>query len=225
MEMNEVSMKQKRSETPKACPPKLHKIGKELQETNISGTTMTTLLSTELQTYDEWNYITKRNGKGGTKQASNGPKEHKVWPKEPKVGPMVCKMKEANNEIGNEIQDIIEKQKQIGWQYIIRGFFAEAWGAQQELYMRSNDKAIVGDSWSAKISQWWIEKMYKKWRKRNNEIHTPLVGPSRDEAETLTQVRLLYEHEHEILEQDRNIFNMPMERRLEIYVYNNAKIN
>jgi hypothetical protein len=46
----------------------------------------------------------------------------------------------------NKIEDIIEKQKQIGWRYIIRGFVAEAWGAQQELYMRLNDKEIVGDS-------------------------------------------------------------------------------
>jgi hypothetical protein len=46
--------------------------------------------------------------------------------------------------------------------------------------------------------------------------HTPLEGPSRNESEALTQVRLLYEHEHEILEQDRNIFSMPVERRLEL---------
>jgi hypothetical protein len=106
MEMNEVSMKQgstERSGTPKAGPPKLHEIGKELQKTNISATTMTKPLSTELQTYDAWTYITKRNGKGGTKQVSNGSKEHKVWPKEPKVGPKVCKTKEDNNEIGSQI--------------------------------------------------------------------------------------------------------------------------
>jgi hypothetical protein len=51
----------------------------------------------------------------------------------------------------NEIEDIIEKQKQIGWRYFIRGFVAEAWGRQQELHMRLNDKDIVGDSWSAKV--------------------------------------------------------------------------
>jgi hypothetical protein len=62
---------------------------------------MTALLSTELQTYDEWTYITKRNGKGGTKQAANGPKEHKVWPKEPKDEPKSAKRKRQTMKLAH----------------------------------------------------------------------------------------------------------------------------
>jgi hypothetical protein len=116
----------------------------------------------------------------------------------------------------NEVEEIIEKQGKIGWRFIVRGFVAEAWGTYQEIQSRSNEKEIAGDIWSAKVSQWWIETMYEKWIKRNEEIHSPIDGPSRNELETLAQVRLLYDHEHDILEQDRNIFSMPIERRLEL---------
>jgi hypothetical protein len=59
-------------------------------------------------------------------------------------------------------------------------------------------------------------KNARKWTKRNEEIHTSLQGPSRNKSETLAQGRSLYEREHEILELDRNIFSMALERRLEL---------
>jgi hypothetical protein len=58
--------------------------------------------------------------------------------------------------------------------------------------------------------------MYEKWIQRNDGIHALTDGPCRNETETLAQVRLLYEHEQDILEQDRNIFSMPIERRSEL---------
>jgi hypothetical protein len=94
---------QERSETPKACPGNLHESGKELQETTNSAKTMTALLSTDVQTYTEWTFIPKRNGKGGTKQISNGLKEQKIRPKEPKVGPKESHQKQAKNEIGSQL--------------------------------------------------------------------------------------------------------------------------
>jgi hypothetical protein len=80
-----------RSGTPVVCPESIHKGGTELQEETISAMKMTTLLSKEIQTYDEWTLTPQRNGKGGTKQAPNGPKEQKIGPKAPKVGPKVGK--------------------------------------------------------------------------------------------------------------------------------------
>jgi hypothetical protein len=53
--------------------------------------------------------------------------------------------------------------------------------------------------------------MYEKWIQRNDGIHAPTAEPSKNETETLAQVRLLYEHD----EQDRNTFSMPVERRLD----------
>jgi hypothetical protein len=88
---------------PKACPSTLHENGQELQETNISATTMTALLSMDVQTYDAWTLIQHRNGKGGTNQALNGPKEQKIRPKEPKVGPKVGKTKQSQQGIGSQL--------------------------------------------------------------------------------------------------------------------------
>jgi hypothetical protein len=84
----------------KACPGNLQESGKELQETMNSATTMTALLSTDVQTYTEWTLIPNRNGKGGTKHVSNRRKEQKNGPNEPKVGPKECHPK---NEIGSQL--------------------------------------------------------------------------------------------------------------------------
>jgi hypothetical protein len=98
-EGNEVSLShasQERWEMPKVCPSTLHDNGQELQETNLSATTMTALLSTDVQTYDAWTLIQHRNGKGGTNQALNGPKEGPK--KSPKLGPKLAKQNSLSKE-------------------------------------------------------------------------------------------------------------------------------
>jgi hypothetical protein len=74
---NEVSVIpaiKERSEIKEVCPPELHEGGKELQEGNISATSMTALLNAKVQTYTTWTLVPKRNGDGGTYKAANGPK-------------------------------------------------------------------------------------------------------------------------------------------------------
>jgi hypothetical protein len=66
------------------------------EKNNISAKETTALLSMDVQTYEEWTLISKRNGKGGTKQAFQGPKE-------PKIGPKVGKTKQSNKEIGSQL--------------------------------------------------------------------------------------------------------------------------
>jgi hypothetical protein len=94
---------QERSEMPIACPKHLHEAGKELQGKLNSATTMTALLSADVQTYDAWTLVPKRNGKGGTKHAPNGPKVQKVGPKEPKERPKVGTNQRENNAIGSQL--------------------------------------------------------------------------------------------------------------------------
>jgi hypothetical protein len=105
--IQEVQENQEQSGSEKACPANLHDTGKELQEHNISAQQMTALLSTELQTYEAWTIIHHRNGKGGTKQASNGSNEPKVGPKDPKVwpkgGPKGGKEIRSKHEIGSQL--------------------------------------------------------------------------------------------------------------------------
>jgi hypothetical protein len=88
---------------PIACPGNLHETGKELQGKRNTATTMTALLSADVQTYAVWTVIPKRSGKGGTKHTSNGPKVWKVWPKEPKERPKVGTKQGENNTIGSQL--------------------------------------------------------------------------------------------------------------------------
>jgi hypothetical protein len=64
---------------------------------------MTALLSTDVQTYEQWTLIATRNGKGGTKQAANGRKEQKNGPKEPKERPKVGTTKQSTKTIGSQL--------------------------------------------------------------------------------------------------------------------------
>jgi hypothetical protein len=57
----------------------------------------------DVQIYNEWTLIPKRNGKGGTKRVSNGPKEHKVGLKEPKGRPKEDHQQHAKHEIGSQL--------------------------------------------------------------------------------------------------------------------------
>jgi hypothetical protein len=114
----------------------------------------------------------------------------------------------------NEIELAVETQKSIGWKFLPRGFVAGNWGYQQEQYLQENKKTTLGNTWSANVSEWWIKQVFSIWEKRNNAIHAPTEGATRDKAEALAQVQKLYSHEMDISETDRGIFSMPLERRL-----------
>jgi hypothetical protein len=86
-----------RSGTPVVCPRNLHERGKELQEETISAKEMTALLSTGVQTYGDWTLVANRNGKGGTKQADNGPKAPNIRPKD-------GNKKQSIKEIGSQLK-------------------------------------------------------------------------------------------------------------------------
>jgi hypothetical protein len=102
-EGNEISMShasQERWEMPQACPSNLHENGQELQETNISATTMTALVSTDVQTYDAWTLETAREEliKLATDQ-----KSRKSGPKSPKLGPKLATTKQSRQGIGSQL--------------------------------------------------------------------------------------------------------------------------
>jgi hypothetical protein len=96
---NEVSVIpaiKERSEIQEVCPPELHEGGKELQEGNISATSMTALFNAKVQTYTPWTLVPKRNSEGGTYKAAKGPKA-------PKVRPKVDETKQSKSVIGSQL--------------------------------------------------------------------------------------------------------------------------
>jgi hypothetical protein len=64
---------------------------------------MTALLSTAVQTYEQWTLVARMNGKGGTKQVCNGRKEQKNGPKEPKERPKGGETKQSIKQIGSQL--------------------------------------------------------------------------------------------------------------------------
>ena len=62
---------------------------------------------------------------------------------------------------------------------------------------------------------WLIETSFEIWKERNEKIHdtsAPLLNCQHEEA--IAQVRLLYDLEQEVTLEDRNIFEMDVEKRI-----------
>lgn len=103
---------------------------------------------------------------------------------------------------------MIEKQKRIGWKFFVRGLLITDWACWQERY----NSQILGDSWSATISAWWINQSRKIWNQRNDKLHQHTKdNESLSEQETFAQVRKLYDTARLLSANDRELFDIPLE--------------
>jgi hypothetical protein len=113
-------------------------------------------------------------------------------------------------------QKAIDVQNRIGWLRFTRGYIANHWAIIQEQYFTSHNSSKLGDTWSSKISLWWIKQCHCIWMERNNSVHTKQIGTiSRLEEETFAQVRQLYNQIDLLPAADREILDMPLEARLQ----------
>jgi hypothetical protein len=106
-------------------------------------------------------------------------------------------------------------QNMIGWKFFLRGFMSIKWAEQQETHYRGKEDKRSGESWGAKITLWWITEAKAIWQERNNATHEKTNrSERRDEEEALEQARQLYEREMDMSEQDREVLNMSLDKRL-----------
>ena len=112
-----------------------------------------------------------------------------------------------------ELQEAVRAQDNIGWKYFIRGIWSNEWRLCQEKY--DDSRKVTNDKWASKIMTWLIETSFEIWKERNEKIHdtsAPLLNRQHEEA--IAQVRLLYDLEQEVTLEDRNIFEMDVEKRI-----------
>ena len=110
----------------------------------------------------------------------------------------------------------IGMQQQIGWHLFVRGYLANGWAQIQDQFLLSIKSPQLGDSWSAKISLWWIKKSHEVWISRNECVHGKQPGlESRLEEEVFAQIQQLYDQAEDLPALDREILDMPIQQRLQ----------
>ena len=82
----------------------------------------------------------------------------------------------------------------------------------QEQFTESQGNRTLGDSWSGKISAFWIEKSHMIWSNQNEIIHDTENEANRAEEEIKSQVRMVYDLKNQLAQRDRQILDMPLER-------------
>jgi hypothetical protein len=116
------------------------------------------------------------------------------------------------------------QQARIGWECAMKGMLGCEWACHQEHakdgVTRGHTGSMVGDTWCSQVSDWLVKETGNYWRKRNDErqaASTPNEpGKSRALAEAEAGVASLYGRVLEVAEQDRELFSVPLERRLEM---------
>ena len=130
------------------------------------------------------------------------------------VGEWLHKWSKKKTKIHAECIDAVNAQSKIGWNYFAKGIWSNKWKLIQEQFETSKKQKIT--NWSSKIMSWWIETSFQVWKDRNERVHNTTINLSnRQHDEAMAQVRSLYEREYDVTLEDRNIFEMDVERRIQ----------
>jgi hypothetical protein len=87
------------------------------------------------------------------------------------------------------------------------------------IHDRGAVRGTEADTWSSKITTWLINKANTIWKARNEELHKPSSPDNQQIAraalELQARVRELYEQKDNVNYQDRDLFEIPLESRLQ----------
>jgi hypothetical protein len=114
------------------------------------------------------------------------------------------------------------KQAKIGYHLLFRGILALDWSERQQLYLININGAVRGteaDTWSSKVTTWLVNEAHTIWKARNEELHRPTSPDNshiaRAALELQERVRELYEQKDNVNYQDRDLFEITLEARLQ----------
>jgi hypothetical protein len=113
-------------------------------------------------------------------------------------------------------------QTRIGYNLLLRGVLTSDWSERQQVYIIEVNRGVRGteaDTWSSKLSTWLINQAHNLWKARNEELHRPTAPDNsqiaRAALELQERVRELYEQKDDVNYQDRDLFEIPLESRLQ----------
>jgi hypothetical protein len=112
-------------------------------------------------------------------------------------------------------------QDEVGtWHDFLKGYVCRSWSEQQEGFYREHGKDPIydtGELWTAALLGFVWQWTHKLWIKRNEETHKSdgNRGSAREKLEAESRTRALYEQAAHLIIEDREMFGMPLQERLQ----------
>ena len=115
---------------------------------------------------------------------------------------------------------LIIQQNAIGWNNLFKGRFSQEWSHIQEVYLKDNnlrERTRSGHIWVTTMTNTLWQQWMDLWKLRNDDRH------GRDAAtkaqalheQVIREITLLYEKKNDVLAVDRDLFDVPLETRME----------
>jgi hypothetical protein len=121
-------------------------------------------------------------------------------------------------------QFLVAAQNQIGWDHLLKGRFSHHWLQVQQLHIHLNpdidDTKQSSERWLKRILHHIWTSLWQGWLARNEALHGhDRNSRARKRLEKITpQVVALYAQAGTLLAADRDIFDIPIERRLQSHI-------
>ena len=112
-------------------------------------------------------------------------------------------------------------QDEVGtWHDFLKGYICHSWSKQQEIFYRMQEKDPIqdtGELWTAALIGFIWQWTHQLWNKRNEETHKAdgNRGSAREKLEAESRTRALYEQASQLIVEDREMFAMPLDQRLQ----------
>jgi hypothetical protein len=112
--------------------------------------------------------------------------------------------------------ELIEEQGTIGWDQLHLGRYGLAWDQCQRRYTEQlHGKPVTGEpKWIRQVIRETWKYQKERWLARNEQLHGPTKGQQTSvatKAALLTRISSLYQHEFDVLTQDRFPFAIDLE--------------
>jgi hypothetical protein len=106
-------------------------------------------------------------------------------------------------------------QERIGVRLFFRGYVTTSWASIQDSFYDNNHEKGLGDSWSSKVTSWWVTELHEIWKLRNEKYHDPNKEQPGVSTEVLQQsVELLYQQQPLLPHQDQVLLDAPIATQL-----------
>ena len=110
-------------------------------------------------------------------------------------------------------------QDPIGWDNCFRGYIPSKWGTRQDNYFRTHKIHMKakrsGKRWATALISFVWHSCHSLWSTRCDGLHDPSEpGGGRDREEMTVRIRAMYHLQDRVNNVDRDIFAMPLEKRL-----------
>jgi hypothetical protein len=113
------------------------------------------------------------------------------------------------------IETALQNQAIIGWKYAMRGYFSTSWVDAEQYAKDGSSTEHIRQTWLKPIIKALWVFIKAMWTNRNSILHSTSV-PLRDlrESAVNSQIRHLYEQQHDFAVTDHILFDTPLEVRL-----------